>query len=83
MKIPTIHDNGTPKAQLLLQIERAHTKLGDALKALAEMAPNARDYYPQGPDAFYAATDEHQARMEPLRKARADLEAMTNAIFFK
>jgi len=34
---------------------------------LGEAAPNARDYYPQGPDAYAQAAREHGSRIERLR----------------
>ena len=48
-----------------------------------QTAPNARDYYPQGPDAFNKAADEHEARMSALAKMREDFREVVNAIYFK
>ena len=43
--------NGTSRDVLDLQYENALAKLRDAVKALEDASPNARDYYLQGPDA--------------------------------
>jgi len=80
MMTPTIHLNGTPKERLLEQIENAYGKLGEAIKALANAAPNGRDYYPQGSDAIYRAQDEHSARMKKLLEVRKELEDLANAL---
>ena len=81
--IPTIHDNGTPKAALLAALTAADEAIGKAAKALVQTATNARDYYPQGPDAFNKAADEHEARMSALAKMREDFREVVNAIYFK
>lgn len=81
--IPTIHLNGTSKDALLHAFTAADEALAKAGKALAETAPNARDYYPQGPDAYGKAADEHDARMMALGKMRADICEVVNAIYFK
>ena len=81
--IPTIHLNGTSKAALLHALTEADAAISKAGHALAETAPNARDYYPQGPSAYGKAADEHAARMTALGKIRADLAEIVNAIYFK
>jgi len=59
MIIPTIHLNGTSKEELARQLEDAHSAITFAQTKLRQAAPNAPDYYPQGPDAIYQATDDH------------------------
>lgn len=81
--IPTIHLNGTSKKTLLEWYEAAYAALGKAADALAEAAPNGRDYYPQGPDAYSKAAAEHEARMRQIGKMRADIEEIVNDIYFK
>ena len=50
------------------------------------MTINARDYYPQGPDAFGDASREHADRIARVRRVRdeigAYLEALANAADF-
>lgn len=50
------------------------------MRAVAEAAPNARDYYPQGPTAHQAAVREHTSRLERLESVRRELEALAEAI---
>lgn len=55
MKLPTIHSNGSGKNALLRDYMNARSKLRDALREFEAIEFNARDYYPQGPDAFTVA----------------------------
>ncbi len=73
MRKPTIHLNGTSKNDLAQGYCLANEAVRSAMNKLAESAPNARDYYPQGPGAWEKARDEHDARMEALRKVRSEL----------
>ncbi len=76
MILPTIHRNGTSADALLEQARAAGDALREALDALQGAAPNARDYYPQGPDAYRAAEAEHAARIGALRRVLADMQAL-------
>ena len=67
MIAPSIHLNGSSAESLLAEYEAAGAALRSALVALGEAAPNARDYYPQGPDAYAQAAREHGSRIERLR----------------
>lgn len=78
---PTIHLNGTSAAELTRQVETAYTAINAAADALAQAAPNARDYYPQGAGAYSRAADEHTARLVALQSIAADLETIATAIF--
>lgn len=80
MKTPTIHRNGTGQDSLLAQQNNASELLRDAIRALEQAAPNARDYYPQGSEAFPAASKEHRARVIKLMEVRAELEAMAEVM---
>lgn len=80
MMRPTIHLNGTSKEELSRQIEEAYSALGEALRKLAEMSPNGRDYYPQGADAIYKAQDEHRARMQKVQDIRKELEELAEVL---
>lgn len=83
LHVPTIHLNGTSKDRLLEAIENAHAATLKAQEALAETAPNGRDYYPQGPDAIFKAQDEHKARMRKLVEVQMELEHIAEAIAFR
>ena len=45
MMVPTIHLNGTSHDELLRQILDAKEAIRKAVEALANAAPNMRDYY--------------------------------------
>lgn len=70
---PTVHLNGTSRSALMKAYEEAQRAVGSALVALHETAPNARDYYPQGPGAVTLAIAEHQARIDRLVDVRTEL----------
>lgn len=66
MPYPTVHLNGTDRAELLSQALNVHDALLAAQDALSKACPNARDYYVQGDDAFVLARTEHLARVQAL-----------------
>lgn len=82
LEIPRVHLNGTSKEQLLEAIEEAYAKINDALQALAQTAPNGRDYYvkPNSGQALNRATDEHITRMEKLRDVQRQLQELAEGI---
>lgn len=77
--LPIIHLNGTSKEALIEQHCAAGSALRAALKALSEMAPNARDYYP-APGRFEQARAQHDRRAKTLRDLYDEIEAETIAI---
>jgi hypothetical protein len=78
--LPTIHLNGTSRDALAESYANAGGAVRAALNALVEAAPNARDYYPQGGDAFTAAAAEHNARCAALRKVLEELSALAEHV---
>ena len=74
LAIPTIHLNGTSPVELRQQYQDAAMAVSAAIDVLAKSAPNGRDYYPQGDDAFAGAQRQHRARMEKLQSVYAELE---------
>lgn len=76
LTLPTIHDNGTSAVRLGDAYSAAYAALDAAVELMRETAPNGRDYYPQGPDAYEAATAEHRNRIGAIRKAMDELEAL-------
>jgi hypothetical protein len=76
MTKPTVHLNGTSRESLRRDFEAAQRALMEALTALAAMSPNARDYYPQGPGAFDRADDEHQSRMDRVRRVLEEVQEL-------
>jgi hypothetical protein len=73
---PTVHLNGTSRAELSRQVEEAHRALSEALGKLCEAAPNARDYYVQGEGAFGRAVAQHELRCEKIRTVMTELQAI-------
>jgi hypothetical protein len=67
--IPTIHLNGTGFTTLRDEYAAAYDAIDKAMDALVKAELNGRDFYPQGPDAFYKARDERQAALDKLREA--------------
>ena len=80
LMVPTIHMNGTSRESLIEQLCNAVDAMHDAGKLLAAAAPNGRDYYPQGNDAIYKASKDHEARMASLRKIIDELSAIAYEI---
>lgn len=76
MLTPTIHLNGTSAESLLKTSDHAIRKLREAISALGEAMPNARDYYHQGSEAFYQAQNEHRAREQAIAKVLEDMVAI-------
>jgi len=80
MMTPTIHMNGTSRNSLLDEIRDATHALSVAIEKLCAMRPNARDYYPQGQDAFAKAQEEHQSRITAVSAVRQELNALAESI---
>jgi hypothetical protein len=80
MILPTIHLNGTSKAALVDDLCEASAAIDAAYQSLKKCAPNGRDYYPQGPDALKAATDEHMGRLRALDAVKSDVDQFLIAI---
>ena len=80
MILPTIHMNGTSARSLLEGYCDAISAIHDALDALARVAPNGRDYYPQGPDACALADGEHDARKRALIGVLHELQTLADHV---
>jgi hypothetical protein len=65
--MPTVHLNGTSHSMLTEGYEEAHYTLGLFTKSFGSIEFNARDYYPQSPEAWPAAVD---ARIEINQKIK-------------
>jgi hypothetical protein len=81
LQVPLIHLNGTSSGELQNQVDEAYRAIAKAQRTLANMGPNARDYYPLGPDAFAVARQQHEARMKKLIEINAELEEIAEAIW--
>lgn len=76
MQLPAIHNNGTSAKDLCDGYEAAHAAINGAINALAATHPNGRDYYPDGPEAFSAARDEHFERMSRLAQIEGEISIL-------
>ena len=77
---PLVHLNGTSAEELTRQYEAAYRALDEARDKVAAAAPNGRDYYPLGPDAYTQAAREHEDRMKKLNLVFADIETTLMAL---
>jgi len=80
MILPTIHLNGTSKANLIDALCTASVALDAAYSALKQTAPNGRDYYPQGAEALGKAIFEHMDRLRRLDVIKDEIDQLTMAI---
>jgi hypothetical protein len=68
--IPTIHLNGTSFADLRDGYAAAYDAIEEAMEALGKAELNGRDFYPQGPEAYYQARKERNAAFDQLLAAQ-------------
>lgn len=73
MQIPTVHNNGTSKVELLEQIRNAYEASRELVVALGKMSPHQRDYYVQGDEAWKKARDEHYDRIIRITNLQGEL----------
>jgi hypothetical protein len=78
--IPTVHLNGTSGADLKREYLSAYEAIDNAIEALAGATLNARDFYPQGADAYSQARAERDAAFAKLREAQVYIEEMLEGI---
>lgn len=83
MRLPTIHLNGTDAQSLFDNYYAALHAVLAAKEALAQCAPNGRDYYVQKTDSgdwtdapTNEAIAEHRARMAALETIQRDLQTL-------
>lgn len=73
---PTIHLNGSDPDALLEALETTLSAFYKAGNALAECAPNGRDY----PEDFPVAREQHAARQRALGKIVEELQAIYESV---
>ena len=64
--LPTIHANGTGAQTLYNGYQDARHRLLEAIRAFEAVEFNARDYYPQSPEAWTDARAERVAMAQKL-----------------
>lgn len=72
MILATIHLNGTSVEVLYEQQIAVSHACRALLRALENAAPNGRDYYPQGDEAFRAAAEQHLQKVRSVEALLAD-----------
>ena len=78
--MPTVHINGTSREALAEGYIEQIDAIREALRVLAENAPNPRDYYPQGREAFKNANDQQQSRLASLTAIYDELHRIAENI---
>ncbi len=81
MNIPTVHLNGTSRDSLVQQRLDLIDALRDVEKAIVQAWPHGRDYYPQGPDALFAAQRVWTKRMNVIDALRDEIAEESQGIF--
>jgi len=74
--VPTIHLNGTSGQDLKAEYYAAYEAIEAAVEALVAATSNARDFYPQGADAYYKHRDERAEAFDKLRQVQDYVEGM-------
>ena len=80
MLTPTIHRNGDHREQLQNDACDAIRAVQDAIRAIAKIAPNGRNYYPQGPGAIKDATDDYMVMVAKLESVLTEIDDLAIAI---
>jgi len=80
MTFPTLHLNGTSYDELYEQADKACNALYEAVMALREAAPNARDYYVQNSTAFTTAQQEHSDRLNRVSQALGEMHTLRESL---
>jgi hypothetical protein len=80
MKTPMIHHNGIFARGLLEGYIEAASAVREAIPALAENGPNARDHYIQELGAFEVARPEHEDRLKRLDAVHEELEQLAESV---
>lgn len=80
IRVPTVHMNGTPSSRLRDDAIAVTDRLHEVLIAMDTASPNARDYYPQGDNAFRQAVEQHNDRVLRVQSVIAELVAIVEQI---
>lgn len=75
LTLPSIHLNGSGRRMLTEDYTAAYHALQAAIRAFQSVEFNARDYYPQGADAFTRARHQRDAQLQHLSGVQHYLEA--------
>lgn len=73
---PLIHLNGSGAIALLDALNNAYHRCQDAMEAIRKTAPNGRDYYPLGDNAYKQAREEYDSRIERINSVAMELSEL-------
>jgi len=76
LAMPTVHLNGTGKAELLNGYRQAMAAVRLAINTVQSTAPHGRDYYVQKDNPIQAAITEHSERLQVLEHVFNELETL-------
>lgn len=79
--LPTIHSNGTSLNTLIDGYDAIDEALYRLYLKWSEVEFNARDYYPQGPDAYIQARDERQQHAAKIQEVRAYIDGIRQHLY--
>jgi len=80
MIAPVIHSNGTSREVLEKALRDAASALRFAILKVQDTAPNGRDYYPLGNEAFQEAIGQYQSWANRLESVRNEIYAVLDEI---
>jgi hypothetical protein len=72
--------NGDTEETLMRGLEESHHVLNQALEVMRMMAPNGRNYYPIGAQAYGEATDQYRAMCQRIHDTQAEIHAIMEGI---
>jgi len=75
---PLLHLNGSFHGSLFEGYLRALEATREAVERVRSTAPNQRDYYPLGEEAWAQAQKEHSLRIAALQKVATELQTLVN-----
>lgn len=80
LTLPTLHLNGTGYRMLMEGYSDARQAVLKTVEAVSKIEFNARDYYPQGDEAWRKASDEMKARYAALQGVADEFLAIMESI---
>jgi hypothetical protein len=78
---PLIHLNGTSARDLTAGWDRIAERLCDLCDAWGDLEFNARDYYPQGSDAWPRACTEREAMARRIREVQTYVNRVRESLY--
>lgn len=80
LAIPAVHNNGTPKKELVSNLQKAYLSLRESLDKLHKTGPHPRDYHIKQYSDYNAAKVQYRNRCQKIIEVMNELELMAIAI---